>query len=42
MTTKNHTSFTLTPQSEAEALGIQHALAFYRDMNRNAKNALNT
>ena len=39
MTKKNHTSPVLTPESEAEALVVQHALAFYRDMKRNAKNA---
>ena len=39
MTKKNHPSPALTPQSEAEALVVQHALAFYRDMKKNAKNA---
>jgi len=39
MSKKNHISPALTPQSEAEALVVQHALAFYRDMKRNAKNA---
>jgi hypothetical protein len=29
----------VTPQSEAEALVVQHALAFYRDMKHHAKNA---
>ena len=29
MTKKNHTSPALTPHSEAEALVVQHALAFY-------------
>jgi len=29
----------VTPQSEAEAFIVQHALAFYREMKRNAKNA---
>ena len=39
MTKKNHTSPALTPQSEAEAPVVQHAIAFYRDMKRQAKNA---
>ena len=39
MPKKTHTSPALTPQSEAEALVVQHALAFYRDMKRQAKNA---
>ena len=29
----------VTPQSDAEALVVQHALAFYRDMKHHAKNA---
>jgi chaperonin cofactor prefoldin len=29
----------ITPQSESEALVVQHALAFYRDMKQHAKNA---
>jgi len=37
---KNYQSSpTVTPQSEAEALVVQHALAFYRDMKHHAKNA---
>ena len=39
MTKQNQLSPALTPQSEAEALVVQHALAFYRDMKRQAKNA---
>jgi len=33
-------SRTVTVQSEAEAFVVQHALAFYRDMKRNAPKAL--
>jgi len=33
------TSFAVTPQSEAEALIVQHALALYRDTQALAKNA---
>jgi len=37
---KNHSSPTaIVPQSEAEALVVQHALAFYRDMKQHAQNA---
>ena len=39
MTKKYPPSAALTPQSEAESLVVQHALAFYRDMKRKAKNA---
>ena len=34
---QKHPAF--TPQSEAESLIVQHALAFYRDMKQHAKNA---
>jgi len=36
---KNAPSRTVSVESEAEAFIVQHALAFYRDMKRNAKNA---
>jgi hypothetical protein len=39
MNKQHQPSVALTPQSEAEAIVVQHALAFYRDMKRNAQNA---
>ena len=39
MSKQQQSSPAVTPQSEAEALVVQHALAFYRDMKRNAQNA---
>ncbi|MCL2710467.1 MAG: hypothetical protein FWE95_06275 [Planctomycetaceae bacterium] len=39
MSKPDQASSAVTPQSEAEALVVQHALAFYRDMKRNAQNA---
>ena len=39
MSKPTHPSRTVTVQSEAEAFVVQHALAFYRDMKRNAQNA---
>ena len=37
---KHHSSPTaIVPQSAAEALVVQHALAFYRDMKQHAQNA---
>jgi hypothetical protein len=39
MSKKNQTTPAVTPQSEAEAIVVQHALAFYRDMKQNATDA---
>ena len=36
---KTQPSHAVPPQSDAEAIVVQHVLAFYRDMKRNAQNA---
>jgi hypothetical protein len=39
MSKKNQPLSSVTPQSEAEAIVVQHALALYRDAKAHAKNA---